>query len=71
MKDFVNFQLKNGEFGSVDDYLRELVRRDQVHAAEMQLKAMVLEGINSGPLILMNDAYFDSVVERGITRVKA
>ncbi len=71
MKDFVNLQIKAGGFTSVEDYLCELVRRDQVHVAEAQLKSMVIEGLNSGPLILINDAYYDSVIERGTALAKA
>ena len=71
MKDFVDGQLRTGGYGTTSEYVRELIRRDQFAKAEARLKEMLLEGLNSGPIIVMDDLYFESVISRGIALAKA
>ena len=71
MKEFIDVQLKAGGYSTTSEYVRELIRRDQVAKAEARLKEMLLEGLNSGPSIVMNEAYFDSVLTRGIALASA
>ena len=66
MKEFIDVQLKAGGYSTTSEYVRELIRRDQVAKAEVRLKEMLLEGMNSGPSIVMNEAYFDSVWTRAV-----
>ena len=66
MKEFIDVQLKAGGYSTTSEYVRELIRRDQVAKAEVRLKEMLLEGLNSGPSIVMNEAYFDSVMARAV-----
>jgi len=71
MKEFIDVQLKAGGYSSTSEYVRELIRRDQVAKAETRLKEMLLEGLNSGPSIVRNESYFDSVLSRGIALAEA
>jgi antitoxin ParD1/3/4 len=71
MKEFIDVQLKAGGYSSTSEYVRELIRRDQVAKAEARLKEMLLEGLNSGPSMLMDETYFDSVLSRGIALARA
>lgn len=49
MKAFVEEQVQSGGFGTVSEYVRDLVRRDQKERAQDRLKALLLEGLESGP----------------------
>lgn len=49
MKGFIDTQLKAGGYGSTSEYVRELIRKDQIAKAELQLRDMLMEGLNSGP----------------------
>ena len=71
MKEFIDVQLKAGGYSSTSEYVRELIRRDQVAKAEARLKEMLLEGLNSGPSMLMDETYFNSVLSRGIALARA
>ena len=47
MKQFVDGQIAQGRYGSVSEYVRELIRADEKRKAEEQLEAKLLEGLNS------------------------
>ena len=49
MKAFVEEQVQSGGFGTVSEYVRDLVRRDQKERAQDRLEALLLEGLESGP----------------------
>jgi antitoxin ParD1/3/4 len=47
MKDFIDAQVETGDFVDGEDYLRDLVRRDQDRRLA-ELRAIVEEGLASG-----------------------
>lgn len=49
MKAFVEEQVQSGGYGTVSEYVRDLVRRDQKERAQNRLEALLLEGLESGP----------------------
>ena len=49
MKAFVEQQVQSGGFGTVSEYVRDLVRRDQKERAQDRLEALLLEGLEGGP----------------------
>jgi len=51
MKGFIDTQLKAGGYGSTSEYVRELIRKDQIAKAQLQLRDLLMEGLNSGPSI--------------------
>ena len=55
---------------ATSEYVREIVGPDQVSKAEARLSVMLLEGLNSGPSIVMDDSYFASVISRGMAFAK-
>lgn len=57
MKSFVDEQVESGGYGTASDYIRELVRRDQKERAQDKLEALLLEGLESGEPIPLNDEY--------------
>ena len=64
MKGFIETQLKTGGYGSTSEYIRELIRKDQIAKAEAKLRDMILEGINSGPAIFVDANYFTELKAR-------
>lgn len=47
MKSFVDQRVKARGYGSHSEYLRDLVRKDEVEAAKDKLRALVAEGLAS------------------------
>ena len=49
MRDWVQQRIESGQYASVSDYVRDLIRRDQMQADERQaLIAALVEGESSG-----------------------
>lgn len=49
MKVWVEAQTKDGRYSNASDYVRDLIRRDQVRAEKIaHLQQLVDEGLNSG-----------------------
>lgn len=60
MKAFVDIQIRERGYGSSSEYVRDLIRNDQLRQAELQLAALMLEGINSGPAIPVDQAFWEN-----------
>ena len=50
LKEYVENQVAQGGYGTVSEYLRELIREDKKRKAEEHLEALLLEGLNSDPI---------------------
>jgi antitoxin ParD1/3/4 len=49
MREWVNQRIESGQYASVSDYVRDLIRRDQIQVDGQQaLIAALIEGENSG-----------------------
>ena len=48
LKEFVESQVQSGDYSSVSEFMRELVRREQKDRLREQLEQRLLEGLNSG-----------------------
>lgn len=46
MREWVDAQVKGGEYANASDYVRDLIRHDQRRSEE--LRAAISEGVNSG-----------------------
>lgn len=55
LKGFIDAQVEEHGYGSTSEYLRDLIRRQR---DVIQLRQMLLDGANSGPGKLIDDAYF-------------
>lgn len=52
MKAWAEAQAQGGRFSNVSDYMRDLIRRDQMHReAISEIQALIDEGMASGPAI--------------------
>ena len=70
IKEFIDTKLRAGAFNSTSEYVIELIRRDQITMAEAQLRDMLLAGINSGPSVRADAAFFERIRERAIPNYK-
>ena len=59
MKAFVDAQIQERGYGTSSEYIRDLIRSDQTRQAEQRLAALMLEGLESGPAIPADAAYWD------------
>ena len=48
MRAYIEEQVASGDYSTVSEYFRELVRKDQKRKAQERLEALLLEGLDSG-----------------------
>lgn len=49
LKAFVDARVQARGYSSTSEYMRDLVRRDEERASEERFRALIQEGIDSGP----------------------
>lgn len=49
MRSYIDERVKSGSYGNTSEYLRDLIRRDQEAQAAQRLRALIEEGLASGP----------------------
>jgi len=60
MKSWAESRTKNGRYGNVSDYVRDLIRRDQQRAeAIAELQSLVDKAVTSG----IGEKSFDQIIE--------
>jgi antitoxin ParD1/3/4 len=57
MRDFVESEVVNGDYGSASELIRELVRERQKRKAQERLETLLLEGLESGQPIEITQDY--------------
>lgn len=55
MRQFVEEQVAAGGYSTASEYVRELIRTRQKERAQARLEQLLLEGLDSGPPIEVND----------------
>jgi antitoxin ParD1/3/4 len=58
MKDFVDVQVNERGFSSSSEYIRDLIRCDQVKQGEQRLATLMLESLESGPAVPVDETYW-------------
>jgi antitoxin ParD1/3/4 len=58
LKDFVDDRVQKDGFSTSSEYVRELIRADQVRQAERHLVALLRSGLESGAGIPVTKAYW-------------
>jgi antitoxin ParD1/3/4 len=48
LRTYVDERVASGQYGNTSEYLRDLIRRDQQEQAVKRLRALVVEGLESG-----------------------
>lgn len=49
LKSFVDERVKSRGYGSHSEYMRDLVRKDELEAAKDKMRSLLMEGLNSPP----------------------
>ena len=49
MRSYIDARVVSGHYGNTSEYIRDLVRKDQAEEAKARLRALIEEGIASGP----------------------
>lgn len=68
MKAFVDGRLADGTYGTISEYVRELIRKDR---EEKQIQAQLLEAIKGNPSQPVTGDTWDRIEEAGLKRVSA
>lgn len=58
LREYVEQQVAEGGYSSVSEYMRELVRLDKRRKASERLDALLREGLESGPPIPGDEAFW-------------
>ncbi len=49
LRAYVAHRVESGDYGNTSEYVRDLIRKDQQEQRIQRLRAMVEEGLSSGP----------------------
>ena len=49
LRDYVDQRVRSGPYGNTSEYLRELIRKDQDEQERQRLRALIGDGLASGP----------------------
>ena len=61
LKAFVDEQVKQRGYGTISEYVRELIRTD---LERQRLRGLLLDGAGSGPTVPADAAYFEQLRNR-------
>lgn len=69
MRAYVAERVASGEYGNTSEYVRDLIRKDQREQHARRLRALVEEGLASGPAVADSNADRDELlsIARGDT----
>ena len=74
LRGFVENRVVEGNFGTVSEYIRELVRADQKRKAQERLEELLVEGLESGTPMRVTPDYIkntlaDLIAQHGLAGV--
>ncbi len=58
LKDYIEDRVSAGGYSTPSEYVRALIREDRKRRSQQKLESMLLEGLESGPGIEVNAAYW-------------
>jgi antitoxin ParD1/3/4 len=61
LRDFVSEQVKSGGYGTASEYLRDMLRRARERKQRKQIDQMLIEAVESGATIPMDDADWNAI----------
>jgi antitoxin ParD1/3/4 len=64
LKDFVESQVRSGDYSSVSEFMRKLVRREQKEHEREQLELRILEGLSSGDVVEASPEIWSQLLQR-------
>jgi len=70
LKEYVEGQVNDSGYGTVSEYLRELIREDKKRKAQERLETLLLEGMDSGDAVPVNPEFWKALWDRVDARKK-
>jgi antitoxin ParD1/3/4 len=64
LKDFVESQVQSGDYSSISEFMRTLVRREQKDRDREQLELRILEGLSSGDAVEVTPEMWSQLRQR-------
>jgi antitoxin ParD1/3/4 len=64
MRAFIEQKVAQGSYSTASEYIRQLVREDQQRAAKERLELLLMEGLESGPMVEMTADHWDELKRR-------
>lgn len=61
LKEFVDVQVGTGRYGSVSEYVRDLISDDEKRKAQEKLEGLLMEGLRSGEATDMTRRDWDEI----------
>ena len=61
LKSYVEEQVTYGGYGTVSEYLRELIREDKKRKAQERLESFLLEGLDSGEPVAVTPEFWQAL----------
>jgi antitoxin ParD1/3/4 len=58
MRAFIDEQVAKGGYSTTSEYIRQLLRQEAERVAQARLETLLLEGLDSGELIEINDDWW-------------
>ena len=62
MRGYIDQRVVEGNYGNTSEYIRDLVRKDQLAQARNRLRNLIEEGLASGPARLLTQADEDEAL---------
>ncbi|NEO88111.1 MAG: type II toxin-antitoxin system ParD family antitoxin [Spirulina sp. SIO3F2] len=70
LRDYVDEQIEAGGYGTVSEYIRDLIRQDQRRKAKARVEALLLEGLDSGEATPMTEADWTAIRQTVQERIR-
>lgn len=48
LREYIDERVRSGQYGNTSEYLRDLIRRDQLTEAARRLRGLIADGLESG-----------------------
>lgn len=71
LKEFVDAEVGSGRYGTVSEYVRDLIRADEKRRAHERLESLLLEGLESGAPTEMTRQDWDEIRREAVRQFEA
>lgn len=71
LKQFVEQQVASGAYSTASEYVREVLRKEQVEKTRAEIDAKLIEGLDSGPATKMTKQDWEWIRREGMKRIAA
>ncbi len=70
MRTFIDEQIKNQGYSTASEYIRHLIRKEQEAMEDKRLEALLIEGLESGEPIEINEKWWENKREELMQRLR-